>query len=515
MQGRPVAVDYSRAARAAPVTAEITLPLAFTPARRPRSLLSRWLARHPAWPLTALLAGYPLWWALGVAEYMWVVLAIPVALRMFGWHMSRSRPVRFPPGFGIWLLFLLWTAASVVTITLQAPGTGSSSVTNRLIAYSDRGATYLAVTALLLFVGNLTEDELPRRKLAWLLGLLGMYTVMFGVAGILQPTFEFSSPVLYLMPHRLQDNALIQAQMHPALTQLQNVFGQATYQGRPKAPFPYTNTWGECLTITVPWLLVGWLHGSRRRMPRVLIWTAVALALIALVYSLNRGAWIATGLGVAYVAVRLAMRGRVALITGLAALLVVLVIVGLVSPLGNIIDQRLQNGQSDPIRAALFSLSIKDGLSSPVLGYGDTRQQVGSINSIAIGPTPDCPLCGHAEVGSTGQFSLVLICTGFVGVFCYFGFFGYLGWRYRRDPTPYGWVGLLVILLSFVYMFTYDALAAPIGVTMISCGLLWRNDRQRRLDAGLAGDQMPRPLALASRTIAGADTAPAATARAR
>src|SRR6266567_3975065 len=110
-----------------------------------------------------------------------------------------------------------------------------------------------------------------------------------------------------------------------------------------------------------------------------------SLAMIALVYSLNRGAWIATGLGVAYVAVRLAMRGRVALITGLAALLVMLVIVGLVSPLGNIIGQRLQNGQSDPIRAALFSLSIKDGLSSPVLGYGDTRQQVGSINSIAIG----------------------------------------------------------------------------------------------------------------------------------
>ena len=42
----------------------------------------RWLARHPGWPLTALLVGYPLWWALGIADFIWIILAIPMAADM-------------------------------------------------------------------------------------------------------------------------------------------------------------------------------------------------------------------------------------------------------------------------------------------------------------------------------------------------------------------------------------------------------------------------------------------------
>lgn len=492
------------------------------PPKRRLTPFKRWLTGHPAWPVTALLALYPLWWALGIAEYAWIIFAIPAAVRLLGWHMSGTRRVRVPPGFGLWLMFLVWTAASVVTISLHAPGTIDSSVSNRIIAFVVRGATYLAVTVLLLFVGNLDEGELPKRKLAWLLGLLGIYTTVLGVAGILMPTFEFSSPVIYLLPHRLQTNALIQAQMHPALTQLQNVFGQTTEQGRPKAPFPYTNTWGECLTLTIPWLLVVWKTGQRRGLTRLITWVTVALAVIALVYSLNRGAWIGAGFSVAYLAVRLALRGRVGLIAGLTGLVIVAGVVTLLSPLATVISLRLHNGGSNDIRAQLFALSMKDGLASPILGFGDTRQQVGSVNSIAIGPSPQCPICGHAEVGSTGQFSLVLICSGFVGVFFFFGFFAYLAWRYRRDPTPYGWVAVLVILLSFIYMFTYDALAAPLGITMLCCGMFWRANREREEqrpgkpgELYPGGDQMPRPLPLASRTMADADTRPDATAMAR
>lgn len=496
-----------------PTAADTTLAR-WQPPRRRLTPLKRWLAAHPAWPLTALLALYPLWWALGIAEYAWILFAVPAAIRLIGWYLSGSRRVRVPPGFGLWAMFLVWTAASVVTISLHAPGTIDSSVTNRIIAFTVRGMTYLALTVLLLFVGNLAESELPKRKLAWLLGLLGIYTALFGVAGILAPTFEFSSPMLYLLPHRLQENTLIQAQMHPALTQLQNAFGETTLQGRPKAPFPYTNTWGECLTLLIPWLLVVWRTGERRGWTRLITWFTVALAVVALIYSLNRGAWIGAAFSVTYLAVRLARRGRVGLIAGLTGLVIVMGVVTLLSPLATIISLRLHNGGSNNIRTQLFGLSLRDGLASPVLGFGGTRQQVGSVNSIAIGPSPQCPICGHAEVGSTGQFTLVLVCTGFVGVFFFFGFFAYLAWRYRRDPTLYGWVGLLVILLSFIYMFTYDALAAPLGITMLCCGMLWRDNRERD-ELARTLDQMPRPRPLASLTIAEADTTPEATARAR
>jgi hypothetical protein len=63
-----------------------------------------------------------------------------------------------------------------------------------------------------------------------------------------------------------------------------------------------------------------------------------------------------------------------------------------------------------------------------------------------------------------------------VGTALYLGFFGYGIWRFRRDHTPYGFAGVLVLLLSFLYMFTYDAVGAPLGFTMLSYALLWKND---------------------------------------
>jgi len=472
-----------------------------------------WMRRHPAWPVTALLAFYPLWWALGVADFMWIILAVPMAWRMLGWWMSRSRRLRLPPAFGVWLLFLIWTGASLVLITYPAPDTIASPVSHRLVAYGDRTASYLAITVLLLFVGNLTDRELPRRRLTWLLGLVGSYAAVLGVAGILLPTLAFNSPLESLVPGSLQNNAFIAAQMHPALTQLQDVFGTVVAQGRPKAPFDYTNAWGECLTITIPWLLLA-CQRSARRWAKPFGYAMLLLALLALVYSLNRGAWIAAAFAIVYLAVRLAARGRVAPLGALITGIVVVLIVIVVSPLGQIISLRLQNGQSNAIRSSLFSLSLRDGAASPILGYGDTRQQRGSPLSIAIGPTPQCTVCGNAAVGSTGQFSLLLICAGYIGFFLYCAFFGVLAWRFRRDQTPYGWIGVMVIWMSFVYIFTYDAVAAPLGLTMLACALVWRNGLDGGANQTRPAAQMPRPRRFAIRATEAGLTAPDATASA-
>ena len=121
-----------------------------------------WLARHPAWPVTALLAGIPLWWALGFGDYMFILLAIPMAARLYAWSAQGNRRIRLPPGFGLWLLFLLVVLLGAATLSATAPGTLASPVSNRIISYGVRTAGYLGVTALLLFAGNLTERELPR-----------------------------------------------------------------------------------------------------------------------------------------------------------------------------------------------------------------------------------------------------------------------------------------------------------------------------------------------------------------
>jgi len=444
--------------------------------RRP---VRRWLASHPGWPITALLAGYPLWWALGVADFMWIILAVPMAARMLAWHRAGSRKIRVPAGFGVWLLFLLWVLAGLPMLSLTAPGTVHSAISHRLISFVLRAAFYCGVTVLLLYAGNLTEREMPRRKLAWLLGLVAIYAIGGGVAGVLAPSFQFSSPTLLLIPHSLQANVQIQASMHPGLAQVQNVFGTIAGQGRPKAPFDYTNAWGDSLSILLPWLIVAWwLTGTRRQ--RLISGAAMVIALVPLVYSLNRGVWIGIGLAACYLAVRMAARGKVGLLVAILAGIAVVGVAVVATPLHGVINQRLQNGKSNDLRATLSAVAIKDALASPVVGYGDTRQEIGSPSSIAIGPTANCGNCGQTPVGGNGQLWLLLICNGIVGAALYLGFFAFGCWRYRRDTSPYGLAGVLVLLLSFVYMFTYVAVIAPLGFTMLAYALLWRNELARR-----------------------------------
>ncbi len=433
--------------------------------------------RHPAWPITALLIGYPLWWALGLADFMWMLLAIPMTARMVAWHVQAGRRLRVPPGFGLWLLFLVIAVAGIATISLTAPGTVASPVSHRVLSYVNRVGSYGGITVLLLYAGNLTERELSRRRLAWMLGLVGIYAVAGGVAGMLMPHLQFASPLLHLMPASARANLYIQATMEPGLAQIQNVLGSAA--GRPKAPFDYTNTWGDCLTILLPFLFIGWWNGGGRRRRPIVIGIAL-LALAPLLYSLNRGAWIGAGLSAAYLAVRFALRGRAAPLAGLAAVIAIGALLTVATPLGGVISSRLHHGRSNNLRANLSSLAIRDALASPVIGFGDTRQEQGSPNSIAIGPSLKCPTCGQLEVGSTGQVWLLLVSDGVLGAALYVGFFCCGIWYYRRDPSPEAFAGVLVLLLSLVYMLTYDAVPAPLGFTMLAYALMWKSGLHQR-----------------------------------
>lgn len=445
----------------------------------------RLLADHPGWPLVALLAGYPLWWALGLAGFIFIILAIPMLARLYAWHVSGRR-LRVPPGFSIWLLFLVILIAGAATLPLTAPGTVASPLSSRVIAFGDRTANYLAITVLLLFACNLTPAEFSRRQIAWLLGLVGIYATVGGLAGVAAPHFQFTSPLAFVLPHSITTNTLIQAWMHPGLAQIQGVLGAP--KGRPKAPFDYTNEWGNCITILLPWLLV-WAQTPRQRR---LALGVIAAAFVPIVYSLNRGVWIGVAFSVIYLAVRLAARGRVAMLGAVCGGFALLTVVTLATPLHTMISQRLTSKEhnSNDIRSTLDHLALKDGLASPLIGYGDLRHMQGSPQSIAVGPTESCITCGQLEVGSTGQIWFLLINDGILGTALYIGFFAYGVWRFRRDTTPYGLAGELVLLLTFIYLIAYNAVGPPLAFTMLAYALLWRNEREA-LSPGTAPDGGP------------------------
>ena len=80
----------------------------------------------------------------------------------------------------------------------------------------------------------------------------------------------------------------------------------------------------------------------------------------------------------------------------------------------------------------------------------------------------------------------------------FLAFFCYGIWYYRRDKSPEALLGVLVILLSFIYMFTYDAVAAPLGFTMLAYALMWKGSIHQRARQQQAQTEQARPLSLSA-----------------
>ena len=425
----------------------------------------------PAWPLWALLMLIPLWWVLGLASFIFPIIAVPMAL-----ELRRRRPVKVPPWFWIWALFLAWTVISLAMFTRSPPNTIAGTNGGRIISIGVSLAEYAAATITLLFVGNLTAKELPQRRLIKWLSVLFLVTVLGGFLGTYVPAFQFKSPLEMLLPAGMRTDPYIAALVHPNAAQIQSVIGTAG--GRAAAPWGYTNFWANTLSLLLIWFIVGWAIGvsSRRRTACVIV---VAAAMVPVVYSLNRGLWIGLVITALWVAIRLFIRGRVLALFAVIAVGALGVIAFAETPLHEVLGARLQHGGSNSIRSFLARASIEGENHSPIIGWGGPRKTIGSNQSIAIGKTPNCKQCGQFSIGSTGQFWTEIFYHGWIGAGFFLAFFGFTIWTFRRDKTVVAQAGIIVVALTFVYMLFYGSMPVALTITMISIGLVWRS----RLDA--------------------------------
>jgi hypothetical protein len=422
-------------------------------------------------PLTIAIAGFPVFWALGLGEFVWLIVALPMMYRLW----MRSDPIRVPPYFGLWLAYLVWAICGAFMIGEHLPGTLTTS--GGFIGWGVRVADLLAATVVLLYLGNLTEDEMPARKVVRLLALFFTYAVVGGVLGTFFGSFGFTSPLELVLPHGLRSIYYVHQLIHPGFAQVQDILGTASPSPRPKAPFAYTNNWGNNIALLLIWFVVaGWVRGSRRA--RMYTALTLAVAAIPIIYSLNRGVWIGLGLSLVFLAFHLARRGRLKLIGGLLAIGALAGVLFTVTPLKTVVDARLSHGQSNTIRQNLNGAAFDAALRSPIVGWGTTRSVLGSPDSIAIGKTSSCQTCGNAPIGSTGELWNTLIDNGFVGVLLFYGFIVLVGFRYRHDRTPEGMAARLILYLAPFYAVFYSAVPTALVITFISLALLWRADRR-------------------------------------
>ena len=430
-----------------------------------RALRSRGIRLPTHWPFTALVAFFPIWWALGLGSFAIIGFSLPMLLQL-----RRARPLRVPRGFAFWLCFLAAVLVSGLMLGRTAPDTLPHGAATQLIAYSLRFLNYVAATVLLLYVMNMRGRGLTDRRIVGCLATFFIVAVAGGLLGLAAPGFNFTSPFEWLLPHHLAENSYVRVLVHPAAAQNQDVLGFTA--ARPKAPFEYTNTWGNVIGLLIVWFTV-WAVRARGR-GRVVAVVVLCIALVPIVNSLNRGLWVGLGLGLLLLAVRLAMSGRLVTVIGLAAVVSTLAVVVLASPLATVVQERLNHGHSNDIRTNLAEAAFKGATESPVIGWGTTREVRGSYQSIAVGTTSGCARCGNADIGSTGHFWLTIFAQGFVGMALYLGFFLSVLWFYRGQRTAIGIGAQMTIIMSLWFMFVYSAVGWPLALQMIAVGVLWR-----------------------------------------
>jgi hypothetical protein len=430
-------------------------------------------AGAPSWPVTAMFVGYPIWWALGLGVLIFPLMAVPMVglLLRRDSRTGRRRPLVLPPGFVLWLLFLALALISTAALGAHPTGTVAGSASGRLVAVGYRLGCYLALTVLLVYLGNTDRTALPQRRLVAMLAWLFAVTVAGGLLGTFAGRFEFDSAVEYLLPGHLRKLGFVQSLVHPSAAQVMDLLGGA--RPRPAAPWGYTNTWGNNVCLLVVWFAV-WVLAQRGG--RALLgWAVLAVAVVPVVYSLNRGLWIGLALIAGYVAVQLARCGRVAALCAIGVVAAVVVVALAATPLGDLVGQRVDNGKSNGVRAYLTDRAVRGVRESPLIGFGSTRNTEGGRNSITVGASANCARCGNFTVGGNGQLWQLLYVHGVPGAAAYLGFFGYGLWRFRRDTSPIGIAGSAAIVSTFAAMFWYNALVTPLAFAFCGYALLWRN----------------------------------------
>jgi hypothetical protein len=421
---------------------------------------------RPGWPLAAILVPFPLWWALGVSEWIVPVMVVPMAL-----DLLRRRSVLVPRGFGWWMAFLLWVVAGVWLLQVDALGAVADDSRTRLITFAYRLGWYVSITTVLLYVVN-TRRELSTTRIVRIVACLFITVTLGGVLGVVAPYFQFKSLAELVLPSALTNFQLIRTMIHPQAAQLMGVLGYVS--PRPSAPYAFTNTWGLNFAVTLPFFLWAWTGkdaGWRR-------WAAgpvILVAAVPFVYSINRGMWGACVAMALFVAVRAALTGRPGVLAGIVAGAAALAVLLAVSPLGHIVALRFSNEGSEQGRTNLGTLAVRSvTATSPVVGLGSTRNVQGNFQSITGGSTAQCPRCSPPSLGTQGQLWLVVFSQGLVGLVLFLTFFALVFLRHIRLRSPVVTMALCVMVGWVVTMPVYNSLGTGMLVLMVAVGLLCR-----------------------------------------
>lgn len=438
---------------------------AITPERdTPAASVPRGKMGVPAgWPIYAMFIGFPLWWVLGLGGLIWPLLAAPMLFSL----LLRER-IRIPRGFGIWLLFVGWMMVSAIRL----------DDLGRMIGFAYRASLYASATIVCVYVFNCSRQALPVRRVVWCLVGFWIFVIIGGFLGLLFPLVHFSTLMERLVPAELLSNELVYDLVHPGLAEIQRIGGQVIT--RPKAPFLYTNEWGANFGLLVPFVVLCWF--STRGAIRFALSFLLAVSLVPVILSLNRGLWGSVTVGLLYGALRLAGKGNVRAFVGITVLILSLATVVLLTPLDQVVSLRIDNPHSNRARFSLYDEAISGVKESPLVGFGGPRPAAGEY---------------LPSVGTQGQLWMVLFSHGVPGTLLFLGFFSHFLWITRRAESGIRLWSHITIFMALLQMPVYGQVPVPLHIMMIAVALALRETPEKsnkeRFAAHTAEAEVLRP----------------------
>ncbi|MCP5028577.1 MAG: hypothetical protein GY929_20055 [Actinomycetia bacterium] len=412
---------------------------------------SRWrdsrVPVRPGWPIAAVIIGFPLWWVLGLSHFVWQLAAVPMVVTLI-----RSRNLRLPTGFGVWLLFLAWVLISATTLD------GS---TERYVSYGFRAATWFTATVWFVYVYNLRGERFTVGRASRLFFAFWVLVVAGGFAGLLLGDREFGTIVEGLVPQIILENELGADLFQLHFAQSQDFLGFPV--PRPTAPFVFTNEWAAALVYLTPFVPLMWR--------RVGVWGAglmpvvTGMALIPIVISLNRGLWLSIVVAAVYVAARRTWSGDPRVLLTTVVFIVLVGVAVLATPLDSFVAGRASSDHSNEARTSLYVAVVEDVADSPLLGYGAPLSNRRN------------PL--RPAVGTHGQIWSVLFSYGIPGAFLFTWFMVRTAWRTGRGDLSGDRLWLhLVPVLVLVAMWFYQIETAQMHIVFLALALALREQAE-------------------------------------
>ncbi len=407
----------------------------------------------PAWPVLALLWGFPLFWLLGATVIAGVLLTVVMLS-----YLAHHHAVRFVPGVYAFTAFVLWVVPCAMMIDSAS----------RLMGYAYR-FSILAIVGTAFVYTISAGSSLDRRRIVNALTFVWFFTIAGGVLGLLIPEVRLTTPVGLLLPESLTSNEYVRDLFFPPMAEIQHPFGSPTDFVRPSAPFPYANSWGVAIVLLTPVAVACFLQ-TRSRALRGAIVVALAVMIVPAMATSNRGMFAGLVLAAVYVVARLAIRDRAAPVLSIAALGVI----GAATLIGNgllaQISARQQYGDSSGTRFALYQETWQRTLESPLLGYGAPR------------PSTAEPL---VSAGTQGYVWMLMFSYGLVGLVLFLTFLWGTTARTWRAPGDIDLVLHSVLVVASVIVAVYGLDIMQLLTIMLVAAVLLR--RRHGLDRSETG----------------------------